>query len=107
MRAGLSKSRSPPRSAESIFDFAVFESPAFRARVITRLGHEGRILIDRDVKLAHRKSLADRHGVLRALVVIAILLAARRAHGEASRRHDHHVGTLVAFVEHIPRPKRA
>src|SRR6516165_9729535 len=60
-------------------------------------------LLERHRKLSDPKRFAKRHAVLRSFLFNPSLLTIRRAHGEAARRHHHHLGALSAFLEAVLR----
>src|SRR5262249_50772929 len=71
------------------------------------LHHAGLPLLRRDRELRDREWLRDRDAMLRPFVVVAVLLARRRAHREAAGRHHDHLGTLAAFAKRLARRERA
>ena len=56
---------------------------------------------------SNSEGLGKDHSVPRLLFRAAVRLMARRPHCQFARRHHHHLGTAVAFLEAVARPERA
>src|SRR5215468_8893852 len=107
MRILLHKAGIAPRTIRTFLPLNAFVGVALRTGCISSLADERTELIDGHVPFAYGKRPADRHHVLRPLIAVAVLLAARRSHREAACRNHHHLRATITLPERILRLQSA